>query len=97
MSGHTQGKTMVSLVYSSVCQLSTNPFINSKDIMRNVPDIGLLQVPSVETKSPVKQRPYSTPKVGYTGRQSFYINVDGTVTNSLEEHKAWDKEKNTEQ
>ena len=65
--------------------------------MRNVPTIGLLQVPSVETKSPVKQRPYSTPKVGYTGRQSLYINVDGTVTNSLEDHKASDKEKNTEQ
>ena len=65
--------------------------------MRNVPVIGLLQQPSVETKSPVKQRPYSTPKSGYTGRQSLYINIDGTVTNSLENHEAWDKEKNTEQ
>lgn len=60
--------------------------------MRNVPLIGFMQVPSVETKSPVKQRPYSTPKAGYTGKQSFYNNIDGTITNSLEDHKAWDKE-----
>jgi len=56
-----------------------------------------MQQPSVETKSPVKQRPYFTPKSGYTGRQCLYVNVDGTITNSLKDHKTWDKEKNTEQ
>ncbi|TXG80296.1 MAG: hypothetical protein E6R13_08190 [Spirochaetes bacterium] len=65
--------------------------------MRNVPVIGFMQQPSVETKSPVKQRPYFTPKSGYTGRQCLYVNVDGTITNSLKDHKTWDKEKNTEQ
>lgn len=61
--------------------------------MRNVPVIGLLQQPSVEAKSLVKQRPYSTPKAGYTGRQSLYGNVDGTITNTLSEHNNWGKDK----
>jgi hypothetical protein len=60
--------------------------------MRNVPVIGFMQVPSVETKSPVKQRPAFTPKEGYTGKQSFYRNIDGTISNSIAGHNAWDKD-----
>lgn len=61
--------------------------------MRNVPVIGLLQEPSVKTKSSVKQRPYSTPKQGYTGRQSIYGNIDGTITTSLKDHQEWEHDK----